>query len=64
MQGKLDLPAQLWSHEKTAAFLDISESTLHQWNVKGTGPKSYKVGRHRRYNPRDVLLWLESRASR
>jgi predicted DNA-binding transcriptional regulator AlpA len=57
------LPQRLWTHEETAAFLRLSPATLHQLNYKGTGPRSYKVGRHRRYDPDDVADWLASRAS-
>ena len=57
------LPERLWSHAETATFLVLPEATLHQLNYKGTGPRSYKVGRHRRYDPADVVAWLESRAS-
>lgn len=57
------LPARLWTHQETAAFLGIPVATLHQLNYKGTGPRSYKVGRHRRYDPRDVANWLWERSS-
>ena len=54
---------RLWSHAETAEYLGLPESTLHALNYKGTGPRSYKVGGHRRYAPADVLAWLETRAS-
>jgi DNA-binding transcriptional MerR regulator len=57
------LPARLWSHQETADFLGITVSTLHQLNYKGTGPRSYKVGKHRKYDPADVVTWLEGHAS-
>ncbi len=57
------LPNRLWSTRETAEFLGLPEATLHQMTHKGTGIRSYKVGRHRRYDPTDVALWLESRAS-
>ncbi len=52
-----------WSHRETAAYLGIPEATLHQLNYKGTGPRSYKIGRHRKYRPADVERWVEERAS-
>lgn len=58
------LAERLWSHGETAAFLGIPEATLHQLNYKGTGPRSFKVGRHRKYASADVAAWLETRASR
>jgi excisionase family DNA binding protein len=54
----------LWTHVETAEYLGLPVTTLHQLNHKGTGPRSFKVGRHRRYAEADVLAWLESRASR
>lgn len=57
------LPERLWSHDETAKFLGIPVATLHQLNYKRTGPRSYKVGRYRRYSPVDVMAWLETRAS-
>ncbi len=52
-----------WSHAETAEYLGIPEATLHQMNYKGTGPKSYKIGRHRKYRPADVDQWCEDHAS-
>lgn len=52
-----------WSHAETAAYLGIPAATLHQMNYKGTGPRSYKIGRHRKYRPAEVDQWCESRAS-
>ncbi len=57
------LPTRLWSTRETAAFLGLPEATLHQMTYKSTGPRSYKVGRHRRYDPADVARWLDARAS-
>ena len=55
---------ELWTHAETAAYLRIPEATLHALNHKGAGPRSFKVGRHRRYDPVDVARWLSERASR
>ena len=61
---KLDeLPSRLWTVGETAEFLAISHSTLYQLNHKGTGPRFFKVGRHCRYDPHDVLDWLRCHAS-
>jgi predicted DNA-binding transcriptional regulator AlpA len=59
----LNLPPRLWTHAETSEFLGISPETLHDLNYKRTGPRSFKVGRHRRYDPRDVTAWLGDRAS-
>ena len=52
-----------WSHVETSVYLGLPEATLHALNYKGKGPRSYKIGRHRKYKPSDVLAWCESRAS-
>jgi excisionase family DNA binding protein len=56
-------PERLWSVEETARFLGLPVATVYQHNHKKTGPRSYKVGRHRRYDPADVMAWLEAHAS-
>ena len=55
---------RLWGSAETAEFLNIPLATLHQWAYLGTGPRSYRVGKYRRYRPSDVEAWLEERASR
>lgn len=54
-------PARLWTLEETAEFLSIPRATLYKLNHKGTGPRFFHVGRHCRYDPRDVYAWLTSR---
>jgi predicted DNA-binding transcriptional regulator AlpA len=56
------LPDRLWTLEETASFLVISPATLYKLNHKRTGPRFFHVGRHCRYDPRDVLDWLRSHA--
>ncbi|PYC81321.1 excisionase [Streptomyces tateyamensis] len=54
---------RLWTLQELAKFLGVPTQSIYQMNWKGTGPRSYKVGRHRRYDPRDVQQWLETRSS-
>ncbi|MFD4531022.1 helix-turn-helix transcriptional regulator [Kitasatospora sp. NPDC058397] len=54
---------RLWTLQELAEFLGVPTQSIYQMNWKGTGPRSYKVGRHRRYDPRDVRQWLETRSS-
>ena len=60
----IELPERLWEFDETAQFLRVTARTLYQLNTNGTGPRYFKVGRECRYDPRDVLSWLEARASR
>jgi predicted DNA-binding transcriptional regulator AlpA len=49
---------RLWDIKEVSAFLRIPPATLYQWRHHGTGPRSFKVGRHLRYDPADVRAWL------
>ncbi len=51
------------SHSETASYLGIPEATLYALEYKGTGPRSYKIGRHRKYRLTDIEAWIEQRAS-
>jgi predicted DNA-binding transcriptional regulator AlpA len=62
--AEIELPERLWTHKETAEYLRVDPQTLYQFNSDGTGPRNFKVGRERRYDPRDVAVWLKSRASR
>ncbi|HEV2347937.1 MAG TPA: helix-turn-helix domain-containing protein [Actinocrinis sp.] len=53
----------LLSLQETARILGIPVRTLYQMNYKRTGPRSYKVGRYRKYDPADVKAWLQDRVS-
>jgi predicted DNA-binding transcriptional regulator AlpA len=57
-----EIPERLWTTNETASFLGITVSTLCQMTYKGSGPKCYKVGKYRRFKPREVLLWVNSLA--
>lgn len=59
----MDSQERLWSHAEVAAYLGLPPATLHQLNYKGTGPRSYKIGRHRKYRLAEVDAWCETRAS-
>jgi predicted DNA-binding transcriptional regulator AlpA len=54
-----DLPERLWTLEETARFLALPVATLYALNHKRTGPRFHKVGRHCRYDPREVRAWLD-----
>jgi excisionase family DNA binding protein len=50
------------SPKQLADFLGLPLATLRKWRVTGTGPRGYRVGKHVRYKPADVELWLADRA--
>jgi predicted DNA-binding transcriptional regulator AlpA len=57
------LPERLWTLRETAEFLAIPVGTLYKFNHQGTGPRFFRVGKHCRYDPRDVAAWLQGRAA-
>lgn len=63
VQAPPSAPERLWSTPETAEFLGVPATTLYQWQLRGTGPRSYRVGRYRRYRPAEVQRWLEDHAS-
>ena len=50
------------STAEVADWLQVPISTLYAWNYRGVGPRSHKVGRHRRYRRADVERWLNTQA--
>ena len=54
--------AELWTHRQTAAFLRVTPGTLYVWLSKGVGPRSYKIGGTRRYDPTDIQEFVHQRA--
>jgi excisionase family DNA binding protein len=46
-----------------SAYLKVPLATIYQWASKGTGPRSSKMGKGRRYKRSDVNQWIESKTS-
>lgn len=53
--------AALLSTAELAKFLGVTEATIYGWRSRGGGPPGYRVGRHTRYRPDEVLVWLDER---
>lgn len=47
-----------WTVTDVAEFLGVPIQTLYQWRYQRTGPPGYRVGRHLRYLPDEVVTWL------
>lgn len=54
---------RLLTLDEVADLLRTPAATLRYWRHKGTGPKSFKVGRRVIYREADVLLWVEAQAA-
>ncbi len=54
----LEFP-ELLTVRDVAEILHVPISTVHHWAVRGDGPPSFKVGKHRRFDAAVVAIWLE-----
>jgi excisionase family DNA binding protein len=57
-----DTGESFWSTTDVAKYLGVPESTIRYWAYQGTGPKSFKIGRRRKFKPSDVRKWAEAQA--
>jgi len=44
---------------QVAEILHVPVATLRYWRHRGTGPRSFRIGRHVRYRPEDVEEWIQ-----
>ena len=58
------LGEEMLTLQEACAFLRVPEGTLRYWRHLGTGPRSFKVGRHVRYWRADLVLWLTEQTNR
>ncbi|MDT4992812.1 MAG: hypothetical protein QOH97_2704 [Actinoplanes sp.] len=49
---------RLWTIDDVSAFLQVPTATIYQWRHHRVGPPAFKVGRHLRYDPAAVRVWL------
>lgn len=50
---------ELLTTAEVAAITRTSKETVRYWRHRGTGPESFKVGKHVRYERDALLRWLE-----
>ena len=55
---------QLLTIAEAAAHLRTPIDTLRYWRHLGTGPDSFKIGRHVRYWQSDLDTWIEDQRRR
>ena len=58
--ASLNNPAQhkLLTIQDLADLLSIPILTIYQWRSKHTGPRAMRIGRHLRWDAREVAAWL------
>lgn len=54
---------ELLTSQEVADLLRVPVSTVYYWRETKRGPKGAQVGRHVKYNRKDVLAWWERRLS-
>ena len=59
-----NLGDEMLSLQEAAQLLRVPEGTLRYWRHLGSGPRSFKVGRHVRYWRTDLILWLTDQTNR
>lgn len=55
---------EMLSIDEAADFLRVPVATMRYWRYCGTGPFSFKVGRHVRYWRADLVLWRAEQGRR
>ncbi|GAA4757320.1 hypothetical protein GCM10023350_48650 [Nocardioides endophyticus] len=63
-RSNLHLGDEMLTLQEACALLREPEGTLRYWRHLGTGPRSFKVGRHVRYWRSDLILWLTEQTNR
>lgn len=59
-----DRGSEMLTIDEAAALLREPVNTLRYWRQLGSGPHSFKVGRHVRYWRADIVLWLTEQTNR
>jgi hypothetical protein len=57
------LPQRFLTPDDVADLLSVPVKTLYQWRYLGSGPPSFRAGRHLRYDPVAVRRWVDGRTS-
>jgi excisionase family DNA binding protein len=50
--------------EEASAYLGVPVRTLHGWTYRGEGPRSYRIGRHKKYRLSDIDAFIEAQANK
>lgn len=50
---------ELLTVKDVAAICGVPVSTVHHWAMRGEGPPSFKIGKHRRFDAGETRAWLD-----
>jgi predicted DNA-binding transcriptional regulator AlpA len=54
------LPDRYLTPVDLADLLGVPVETVYQWRRRRIGPRGFRVGKHLRYDPEDVRIWVSS----
>ncbi|WP_393078222.1 helix-turn-helix domain-containing protein [Streptomyces sp. LN704] len=57
------LPDRYLTPDDIAEMFEVPKETVYQWRKKRTGPPGFRIGKHLRYDPADVLAHVAERKS-
>jgi predicted DNA-binding transcriptional regulator AlpA len=50
---------RLWTIQEVSEFVQLPVATLYKHRSLGIGIPAFRLGKHLRYNPKDVYAWLD-----
>ncbi|WP_028814471.1 helix-turn-helix domain-containing protein [Streptomyces flavidovirens] len=57
------LPDRYLTPDDIAEIFEVPKETVYQWRKKRIGPPGFRIGKHIRYDPADVLAHVVDRKS-
>lgn len=54
-------PERLLTAQDLADYLEVPVKTIYTWRHRNAGPRGFRIGRHLRFQWRDVQAWLRDR---
>ena len=51
-------PGQLLTIEQLSEWLQVPKQTVYKWRSCGHGPRGYRIGKHVRFEVKEIERWL------
>ena len=55
------MDSKLMSVTEVAEYFGVPKRVLYNLRHRGDGPKAVRIGRELRFDPADILAWLQAR---
>ncbi|MFD7294776.1 helix-turn-helix domain-containing protein [Streptomyces sp. NPDC059897] len=52
------LPDRYLTPDDLAEMFEVPKETVYQWRKKRIGPPGFRIGKHLRYDPADVQIYV------